>query len=50
MFRLIKKTFISAMTYFSFNVFYVSSLNCVTTNNQECKIRPEIINFNTNEP
>ena len=28
MFGLIKKTFISAMTFFSFNVFNVNSLEC----------------------
>ena len=50
MFGLIRKTFISAMTFFSFNVFNVKFLECVSMNNQECKIRPEIINLNTNEP
>ena len=49
MFGLIKKTFISAMTFFSFNVFNVNSLECVSMNKQECKIRPEIISLNTNE-
>ena len=38
------------MTYFSCNVLNVNSLKCVSMNNQECKIRPEIINVNTNEP
>ena len=28
----------------------VNSLECISTNNQECKIRSEIINVNTNEP
>ena len=27
-----------------------NSLECVSMNNQECKIRTEIINLNTNEP
>ena len=49
MFGLIKKTFILAMTFFSFNVFNVNSLECVSMNKQECKIRPEIISLNTNE-
>ena len=35
---------------FSSNVLNVNSLECVSMNNQECKIRPEIINLNTNEP
>ena len=26
------------------------SLKCVSINNQECKVRPEIININRNEP
>ena len=35
---------------FSCNVLKKNSLECVSMNNQECKIRPEIINVNTNEP
>ena len=38
------------MAFFSCNVFNVNCLECVSMNNQECKIRPEIINLNTNEP
>ena len=38
------------MTFFSFNVLNVNSLESVSMNNQECKIRSEIINVNTNEP
>ena len=38
------------MKFFSCNVFNVNSLECVSMNNQECKIRPEILNINTNEP
>ena len=38
------------MTFFSFNVFNVNSLEYVSMNNQESKIGPEIINLNTNEP
>ena len=38
------------MAFFSFNVLNVSSLECVSMNNQECKIRSDIINVNTNEP
>ena len=37
------------MTFFNFNLSNVNSLECVSMNNQECKIRPEIINLNTNE-
>ena len=38
------------MTFFSSDVLNVNSLECVSINNQECKIRPEIINLNNNEP
>ena len=32
------------------NVLNVKPLKCVSINNQKCKIRPEIININSNEP
>ena len=38
------------MTFINFNLSNVNSLKCVLMNNRECKIRPEIINLNTNEP
>ena len=50
MLRYIKKCFFTAIKFFSFNVLNVNSLKCVSINNQECKITPEIINLNTNEP
>ena len=50
MFGYIKKCFFTAMTFFSFNGLSVGSFECVSMNNQECKIRSEIINVNTNEP
>ena len=48
MFRFIKKCFFAAMTFFSLS--NVNSLECVSMDNQECKIRTEIINLNTDEP
>ena len=48
MFGFIKKCFFTAMTFF--NLSDVISLECVSMNNQGCKIRTEIINLNTNEP
>ena len=33
-----------------FNLSNINSSECVSMNNQECKIRSEIINLNTNEP
>ena len=50
MFRFIKTIFFTAMTFFSCNVLNVNSLKCVSMSNQECKIRPQIINVNSNEP
>ena len=38
------------MIFINFNLSIVNSLECVSMNNQECKIRTEIINLNTNEP
>ena len=38
------------MTCFSFNVLSVNSLECISMKNQECKIRPEVVNVNTNNP
>ena len=37
------------MAFFTCNAFNSNSLKCVSMNNQECKIRSEIINVNTNE-
>ena len=48
MLRYIKECFFTAITFFSFNVLNVNSLECVSMNNQECKIRTEIINLSTN--
>ena len=50
MFGFIKNVFFTAMIFFGRNVFNVNSLKCVSMNNQECIIRPEIIHLNTNEP
>ena len=44
----IKKCFFTTTTFF--NLSNVNSLKCVPMNNRERKIRPEIININTNEP
>ena len=50
MFKIVKQIFISAMMFFSCNLLSVNPLECVSMNNQECKIRPEIVNVNGNEP
>ena len=55
MFRFVKQIFASTMMLFGCNISGVNSLNavplkCVSMNNQECKVRTEIININSNEP
>ena len=50
MFGFLKKYFFTAMTFFSYNVLNVTSLKCVSINNQEWKIRTKKINTNNNEP
>ena len=36
--------------FFGCNLLNVNPLECVSMNNQECKVRPEIVNVNSNEP
>ena len=50
MFGFIKKCFFTAMILINFNLSNLNSLVCISMNNQECKIRPEIINLSTNGP
>ena len=50
MFGFIEKVFFTAVTFFSFNLLSVNSLECVSMNNQECKVREEVININNNNP
>ena len=50
MFRFIKKCFFTVISLFSCNVLNVNSLECVSMNDQECKIRTGIVNINNNEP
>ena len=50
MFGFIKKVFFTAMTFFSFNVLSVNSLECISMKNQECKVKEKVINVNTNNP
>ena len=46
----VKQTFVSTIMFFGCNLSSVNLLECVLMNNQECKVRPEIINVNSNEP
>ena len=50
MFGFIKKCFCTAITFINLKLPNVNSLECVSMNNQECKIRTEIINLSTYEP
>ena len=36
--------------FFGYNLSSINSLKCISINNQECKVRPKIINVNSNEP
>ena len=44
MFGFIKKAFVVAITFFSCN-----ALECVSVNNQGCKIRPQMLNINNDD-
>ena len=49
MFRFIKQIFISTLMFFS-SLSNVNPLECVSMNNQKCKVRPEIVNIGSNDP
>ena len=48
MFGFIKKMFITATTAFT-TFLSCNALKCVSMNNREFKVRPEIMNINSNE-
>ena len=51
MFGFVKKAFFVGLTILSsVNLLTVTALRCISTTNQECKVRPEIINVNSDEP
>ena len=50
MFEFSKKMVVVTMSFFSCNALNVIPMKCVSLNNQEYRIRPEIININSNEP
>ena len=51
MFGFIKKIFLTGLTILSYlNPLSATPLSCISMNNQECKVRPEIINVNSDEP
>ena len=50
MFGFIKKMFFTAMTFVSCGALNAIPLKCVSMSDQECKVRPIIMNINSNEP
>ena len=50
MFEFIKRMFVSAMMFYGCNLSSVNPLECISMNNQECKVRPQIVNVNSDEP
>ena len=51
MFGFIKRAFLAELTVLSYvNPLSTNQLSCISMNNLECKIRPEIINVNSDEP
>ena len=48
MIRFVKQIFVSAK-FFGYNLSSVNSVECISINNQECKVRLEIVNVNSNE-
>ena len=47
--RFIKKCFFTGLVFLS-TLAGVNSLSCISMNNQECKVRPQIVNLNEDEP
>ena len=47
-FGFIKKIFLTVLS--CVNQLSATPLNCISMNNQECKVRPEIINVYSDEP
>ena len=47
MFGFVKRIFVSVMMFFGCNLSSVNPLEWVSMNNQECKVRPEIVNVNS---
>ena len=51
MFGFIKKVFFTGLTILqTVNPLNVTSFKCISMTNQECKVRPEIVNVNSDEP
>ena len=46
---LLKRVFFTGLTFLS-TLTSVNSLSCISIKNQECKVRPHIVNVNSDEP
>ena len=44
-----KRCFFTRLRFLS-NFMSINSLSCISMNNQECKVRPQIVNVNSDEP
>ena len=49
MFGLIKKVFFTGLAFLS-TLTRVNLLSCISMNNQQCRVRPQIVNVNSKEP
>ena len=45
----IKKCFFTGLAFLS-TLTSINLLSCISMNNQECKVRPQIVNVNSDEP
>ena len=50
MFGFVKQIFVTAMMFFGCSLPSASLLKCIAVTNQECKVRPKVVNINSNEP
>ena len=49
MFGFIKRCFFAGLVFLS-TLTCVNLLSCISINIQECKVRPQLVNFNGNDP
>ena len=49
MFEFIRWCFFKGLAFLS-TLTGINSLSCISMNNQECKVRPQIVNVDSNEP
>ena len=50
MFGFAKQTFILTMRFFGCNLPSIISLKCISMKNRECRVRPQIVNVDSEEP